>query len=176
MPPPLGVSRPATPLGRGSHERGVPALRPRRLRAAQRVVPYQDHEGGAISDGARPHVPLSEEGAPRGIHEVPLFVRQNLAIRDPVFARPIHVAQRGTRRGLPPNIGRTFGRAEPRGSRRTASVSYAAVSSSSHKQCSWYTERPWGPVDVCPFRDDPPDDFRLANAMTSLAARYFTVS
>ena len=34
------------------------------------------------------------------------------------------------------------------------------------------TERPRGPVDVCPFRDDPPVGPRLARAMTSLAARY----
>ena len=37
------------------------------------------------------------------------------------------------------------------------------------------TERPRGPVDVCLLRDDSPDDPRLANTMTFLAARYFPV-
>ena len=55
----------------------------------------------------------------------------------------------------------------------TATVSCVAVSSSSHGDWGWLTESPRGPVYVCPFREDPPGDPRLANAMTSLAARYF---
>ena len=34
-------------------------------------------------------------------------------------------------------------------------------------------DRPGGPVDVWPFREDPPADPRLASAMTFLASRYF---
>jgi len=54
----------------------------------------------------------------------------------------------------------------------TATVSYVAVSSPSHEEWSRLTERPRGPVDVCPLRNDLPGDPRLANAMMFLAARY----
>jgi len=73
-PPPLGVSRPAASLGRVCHGRDAPPLRLRRLRAADPVLPQQGHDGGAIRGGDHPGVPLSEEGTPRGFHDVPLFI------------------------------------------------------------------------------------------------------
>jgi len=85
-PPHLGFSCSSAPLGRSFHGRGVPSFCLHRLRAAQQVVPQQGHDGGAIRGGARSRVPLSKEGAPRGFLEVPLLVRQNATIKNPVSA------------------------------------------------------------------------------------------
>jgi len=85
-PTPPGVSRPAAPLSRGCDGRRLSPFRFRCLRAAQQVVPQQGHDKGATRGGARPSVPMSKEGAPRGLHYVPLLVRQNVTIRDPVSA------------------------------------------------------------------------------------------
>ena len=117
-PPPPGVSRLAGPLGRGNHRRDVPHLRLCCFHAALQVVPKQGDDDDASRGGARPAVPLSAEGTPRGFPDISLLVRQNLAVRNSVSAGPTHVAQWGTRRGLSPRVGRCPYRTKPRGTRR----------------------------------------------------------